>query len=160
MHFLFFLQLALLISAAAANVLGENFLCKSSISKGNNKDSKRKLRIPSIFIRGGSASSVHHVESVNDFDSKLKSEKLIVVDFTATWCGPCKMIAPVFEEMSTEFSASCDFVKVDVDEIPDLTERYQVMSMPTFLFIRNGEVVERFSGASIEKLRETILSLV
>jgi thioredoxin 1 len=70
------------------------------------------------------------------------------------------MIAPVFEEMSSEFESSCDFVKVDVDQIPELTERYQVMSMPTFLFIKNGEVVERFSGASVEKLRETINSLI
>eukprot|EP01041_Mallomonas_annulata_P006384 gene6384-12912_t len=114
-----------------------------------------------LGIRGGS-----RVESVSDvaaFESALEQagDKLIVVDFSATWCMPCKMIAPVYEEMSGEEDfANVVFLKVDVDEIPAITEKYQVLAMPTFIFIKGGEVVERFSGASVEKLRETLLSLL
>jgi len=91
---------------------------------------------------------------------------------------PCKMIAPVFAEMSTEVlrspffftilmstkiqSTYADvlFLKVDVDEVPEVTEKFQVAAMPTFIFIKNNEVVDRFSGASVEKLRQTLISLI
>ena len=70
------------------------------------------------------------------------------------------MIAPLFDEMSEEFSDSCIFVKVDVDEAPEISAEHKVMSMPTFLFIKNGKVVDRFSGASVEKLRQVIFSKI
>jgi thioredoxin 1 len=126
----------------------------------NAKSAKESLNKDYIFIRGG-ATAVVHVDSVSSFDQSLSSDdKLIVVDFSASWCMPCKMIAPVFEEMASEFAASATFMKVDVDEIPEIASRYQVMAMPTFLFIKNGQVVSRFSGASVEKLRETVQSLL
>ena len=110
-------------------------------------------------LRGGS--SVKHPSSVTAFDGDLEAagDSLVVVDFSATWCMPCKMIAPIFEEMSDEFS-SATFVKVDVDEVPEIAQRYQVLAMPTFLFLREGKVVGRFSGASAEKLREMLTSLL
>ena len=76
-------------------------------------------------------------------------------------CGPCKMISPYFEQMasSKEFS-NVVFVKLDVDETPDLAQRYEVSSMPTFVFLRKGKIVGRFSGASVQKLRDTIKSLL
>jgi thioredoxin 1 len=83
----------------------------------------------------------------------------VVVDFSATWCMPCKMIAPVFEEMSDEFGDAV-FIKVDVDEVSEIAQRYQVLAMPTFLFLRGGKIVGRFSGASAEKLREMLTSLL
>ena len=70
------------------------------------------------------------------------------------------MIAPVFEEMSSpdgEF-ANVIFIKIDVDEVPELAERFQVQAMPTFLFMRDNEEIDRFSGASVEKLKETIVA--
>ena len=75
---------------------------------------------------------------------------------------PCRMIAPVYEEMasSEEFGSNVIFLKVDVDEAPELAEKFGVMSMPTFLFLKNGNVVDRFSGASVEKLKETISSFL
>mmetsp|Transcript_3990 Transcript_3990/g.4073 ORF Transcript_3990/g.4073 Transcript_3990/m.4073 type:complete len:149 (+) Transcript_3990:78-524(+) len=112
-------------------------------------------------LRGGS--KVDAVPDTENFDKALRDAgtKLVVVDFTASWCMPCKMISPVFEEMSEEEEfADVVFLKVDVDEIPDITERYQVLAMPTFVFIKEGDIVERFSGASVEKLRETLLSLL
>lgn len=119
-------------------------------------DEQNRVRRKVLELRGG---EVTEVKGAGDFDSLVKSSKgkLIVVDFTASWCGPCKMIAPAYEELSSEYTESV-FCKVDVDEVPDIAQRYEVMAMPTFLFLKNGEVVDRFSGASVEKLRDTIIS--
>jgi thioredoxin len=114
-----------------------------------------------MTIRGGS-SSVVHISSAEEFDQLISKSggRLVVVDFSATWCMPCKLIAPVFEEMSSadgEF-ANVIFVKIDVDEVPELAERFQVQAMPTFLFLKDMTEVDRFSGASVEKLKQTIVS--
>jgi thioredoxin 1 len=87
--------------------------------------------------------------------------QIIVVDFYAQWCMPCKMIAPAYEELSQldEFS-DVIFLKVDVDKVSLIAEKYQVTAMPTFLFLKDSSVASRFSGASIEKLTETIRSLL
>lgn len=69
------------------------------------------------------------------------------------------MIGPVFDSMADLYSSAV-FLKVDVDKLPDISQRYKVMSMPTFLFIKNGKVVDRFSGASAAKLQETIDALI
>ncbi len=77
-----------------------------------------------------------------DFDTQLKDagNKLIVVDFYATWCGPCKMISPKLEEMAQQFS-DVIFLKVDVDENEEVASEYGISCMPTFIFIKNGEKV-------------------
>lgn len=111
-----------------------------------------------LSIRGGAVSHPHDAGSFNSIVNS-SGEDLVVVDFSATWCGPCKMIAPVFEEMSNEFGGVV-FVKIDVDEVPEIAQKYQVMAMPTFLFLRKGEIVGRFSGASGDKLREMLASLM
>ena len=144
---------ATLLPAVASNRLGLKrgaFLGRSH--ENPDERSSRKL----LELRGG---EIDEVKGASDFDKLVKSSKgkLIVIDFTASWCGPCKMIAPAYEELSGEYTDSV-FCKVDVDEVPDIAQRYEVMAMPTFLFLKNGEVVDRFSGASIEKLRDTIIS--
>lgn len=122
--------------------------------KGENSISRRLIE-----LRGGS--SVKNPRSVAAFDGDISDagDRLVVVDFSATWCMPCKMIAPVFEEMSDEFNQAL-FIKVDVDDVPEIAQRYQVLAMPTFLFLRGGKIVGRFSGASAEKLREMLTSLL
>jgi len=112
-----------------------------------------------LMLRGGS--SVLHPSTVSAFDNDLKEagSNLVVIDFSATWCGPCKVIAPVFDQISDEFSQAT-FIKIDVDEVPEIAQRYQVLAMPTFVFLRDGEVVGRFSGASAPKLRETLQALL
>lgn len=99
---------------------------------------------------------VHRVGSQEDFKNHLAKagDKLVVVDFFATWCGPCKRIAPTLERMAQELHGKVHFVKVDVDEMT--MDDYRISSMPTFLFIKNGQELERFSGASEENLRATI----
>lgn len=81
-------------------------------------------------------------EFQNDLKKRLEDagEALVVIDFFATWCGPCKIIAPQFEELSKQHS-SIIFLKVDVDENDEIAATYEVSSMPTFIFIKKGEVV-------------------
>lgn len=102
---------------------------------------------------------VYHVKSQADFDSKLESagDLLVVVDFFATWCGPCKVIAPKLEEFSNTYAEKIVVLKVDVDECEDLAVRYNISSMPTFIFIKKGEQIDSFSGASAEKLEKHII---
>jgi len=71
----------------------------------------------------------------------------VVVDFWAEWCGPCKMIAPILSEIATEQSGKVTIAKLNVDENPDLAMRFNVMSIPTLLVFRNGEVAKRLVGA-------------
>ena len=82
----------------------------------------------------------------------------MVVDFYATWCGPCRMIAPKVEEMEKEFS-NVMFLKVDVDENDETSEKYEVQAMPTFMFFKNGKKVDSFAGANEAKLRTKINEL-
>lgn len=108
-----------------------------------------------LSIRGG---AVHESRTLSDLESRIQSaalqNKLTVVDCTATWCGPCKMIAPVFHELSNELGSRVQFIKVDVDENPEAAQKYGVSAMPTFLFIKGGEEVDRLMGANSERLKE------
>merc|ERR1712025_214867 len=100
---------------------------------------------------------VHKCADKADFDEQMKQAggKLVVVDFFAVWCGPCKMIAPKLEAMDAEMD-DVVFLKVDVDECDELAKEHEISAMPTFIFFKNGEKVERFSGANEEKIRTTI----
>ncbi|XP_045625208.1 thioredoxin-2 [Procambarus clarkii] len=100
---------------------------------------------------------VYKVNDKDDFDKQLSEAggKLVIVDFYATWCGPCKMIAPKLEAMSQEMD-DVVFLKVDVDECEDVAMEHQVSCMPTFVFFKEGKKVESFSGANEEKIRDAI----
>merc|ERR1712188_355410 len=89
------------------------------------------------------------------FDEAIKGDKLVVVDFTASWCGPCQRIAPVFAKLAEEME-DVAFVKVDVDENEETAAACGIQAMPTFQFYKGGEKVFEFSGASEEKIREAI----
>ncbi|PIN93721.1 thioredoxin [Candidatus Pacearchaeota archaeon CG10_big_fil_rev_8_21_14_0_10_31_24] len=93
---------------------------------------------------------------VDDFDGFV-SKGNSVIDFYADWCGPCKIMAPRFDEAASELKGKVNFAKVDVDGEQELAERFGVMSIPTIVFIKNGEVVDKVTGA-ISK--EQILSRV
>jgi thioredoxin len=105
--------------------------------------------------------AVHHVKSVNDYANLLNSsdDKLVVVKFSAKWCGPCRKIAPYFEELASTQFTGVVFIHVDVDELAALPEAKDVMSLPTFRFYRDGLILDQFSGASREKLLETLMKL-
>ncbi|MCI5649660.1 MAG: thioredoxin [Fusicatenibacter sp.] len=103
--------------------------------------------------------SLIHVTSENFEKALNAAPNLAVVDFFATWCGPCKMLAPVLEEAAEEMP-EITFYKVDVDECPDLAQQFQVMSVPTLVFFKGREPVKKSVGAlSFEELEEMIQSV-
>lgn len=81
---------------------------------------------------------VINLTSENFENEVLKSEKPVLVDFWAEWCGPCRMMAPVVEELEKEMGNEVKFAKINIDESPDLAEKYNVMSIPTFKCFKNG----------------------
>ena len=100
---------------------------------------------------------VKHVTSEAEWNSERANAggKLIVVDFFAQWCGPCKKIAPYIEQLSNELS-DVVFLKVDVDELPDIAAKEDIKAMPTFRFYKGGQTVGELVGASQTKLKELI----
>jgi thioredoxin 1 len=87
---------------------------------------------------------------VNDsnFDEVvIKSEKPVVVDFWAEWCGPCRMIAPIIEEISNEYSGKALVVKCDVDNSPGVALKYNIRNIPTILFFKDGKIADKQVGA-------------
>ena len=86
--------------------------------------------------------------STSTFDEAVKAaDTAVVVDFWAEWCGPCKMITPILEELASEQAGKITVAKLNVDENPDLAMRYNVMSIPTLLVFKDGEVAKRLVGA-------------
>lgn len=87
------------------------------------------------------------VNNKNFKEEVLESKVPVVIDFFAQWCGPCKMFGPIFESVAEDYEDKVKFVKVDIDESPEIAEKYFVMSIPTLKFIENAEVKGSFVGA-------------
>lgn len=159
----------------------------------NNNDSHEFKNV--LMISTNIMNCWHHFQA--DFDEQVKSagDKIVVIDFFATWCGPCKVISPFLEKLSQQYATnivvvkvrrnsnhnfysfqfeSCchklrlnliaylclSFIQVDVDECEELAMKYDISSMPTFVFLKNGEKVLSFSGANPDKLEKTIVELI
>jgi len=94
---------------------------------------------------------VKHIASAEEFAAIKAAGKPVVVDFTASWCGPCKSIAPFFEELAAKYP-EIEFVKIDVDELEDVAGECGISAMPTFQVYSNGVKVSEMTGADKEKL--------
>ncbi|XP_054818525.1 thioredoxin H-type-like [Prosopis cineraria] len=104
----------------------------------------------------GQVISCHTVESWKEqLEKGNESKKLIVVDFTASWCGPCRFIAPILAEIAKKMT-NVTFLKVDVDELKSVSEEWGIEAMPTFLFLKEGKLVDKVVGAKKEELQLTI----
>jgi thioredoxin 1 len=92
-----------------------------------------------------------NVSSVNDLNFEaevLKSETPVLVDFTATWCGPCKQISPIIDQLADEYAGKMKVVKLDIDEAPNTPVKYGVRGVPTIIVFKNGDAVARQMGAA------------
>lgn len=88
-----------------------------------------------------------HVTDANFEELVLKSDKPVMVDFGATWCGPCKALAPVVEQIAEEYAGKAVIAKADVDECPEASAQFRIRNVPTVLFFKNGQVVDKSVGA-------------
>ncbi len=97
-------------------------------------------------------------QEINDeqFNEMIKGDVPVVVDFHADWCGPCKVLSPILDELDDEIE-NVEFVKINVDHYPELSGSYEIMAVPTVIMFKNGEVKDRFAGV---KPKETILEKV
>ena len=87
-------------------------------------------------------------------ETVLDSDKVSIVDFWAEWCGPCRMVGPIIEELATEYDGQAVIGKVNVDHNPEISQKYGVRNIPTILFIKGGEVVEKHVGAAPKSVLE------
>lgn len=87
------------------------------------------------------------VATNTNFDELLQDSKLVIVDFWAVWCGPCRMISPILDELEEEMAQEITVVKVNVDDADEIAGRYRIMNIPTLLFFKNGQVVDKTVGA-------------
>ena len=90
------------------------------------------------------------MEIINDtnFEEKvLKADKPVLVDFFAVWCGPCRQMLPIVEELSNEFAGKLDVYKLDVDEAPKMAEKYEIQSIPHLIIFKDGKVQAQHNGA-------------
>ncbi len=94
------------------------------------------------------AANVFELTESNFDSSVLKSDKPVLVDFWAVWCGPCRQVGPIVEALAGKWGDRAKVAKLNVDEVPSIAERYAIMSIPTLMLFKGGQVVERVVGAS------------
>ncbi|KNA14540.1 hypothetical protein SOVF_106360 [Spinacia oleracea] len=104
----------------------------------------------------GQVISCHTVQAWEEQLAKAnESKQLMVVDFTASWCGPCRLVAPILAELARKLPQVI-FVKVDVDELKQVASDWAIEAMPTFMFLREGKIVDTVVGAKKEELQQTV----
>mmetsp|Transcript_4566 Transcript_4566/g.8620 ORF Transcript_4566/g.8620 Transcript_4566/m.8620 type:complete len:105 (+) Transcript_4566:170-484(+) len=98
---------------------------------------------------------VKQIEDYEEFAPLLSGNKVLVVDCTAAWCGPCQRIAPEYAALAEDDSGAC-YIKVDVDDVEEFAAEYKITAMPTFIVFKDGVEVERVVGADISKVKAAV----
>ena len=120
------------------------------------------------FVSGGSTPASMNESTANvklikegEFDAEVvQSPSPVVVDFYATWCGPCKRLSPMLDELAGTLTCKIKFVKINVDEAPALSQRFAIQAIPTLLFFKNGKVVDQIVGLpAVDDLKARLDSL-
>jgi thioredoxin 1 len=102
--------------------------------------------------------SLIHVSSTKDWQTQVvDSPKPVFVDFWAEWCGPCRMVGPVVEELAKDYDGKVDFVKVNVDEANELAAKYNVFSIPTLILLHKGQVIAQQVGAASKEAYKNMI---
>jgi len=163
-HFQGFLVVMFLALAVSSCTPPPTAACAAKNANNNNNNNifgipEAKLGKAAAALQVPRGGALHEPETLADVEALVMNaaaqNQLVVIDFTASWCGPCKAIAPLYKELSDEFD-DVVFLKVDVDENPETAGKYSVSAMPTFVFIKGGVVEDRLMGANPAKLRELI----
>ena len=102
--------------------------------------------------------NVIHIGSEEAFEKLMAGDTPVLVDFWATWCGPCRMIAPIVEEIANEYAGKVVVAKVDVDEMGELAQRYRIMNIPTLMLFKQGQLVDKAIGARPKAALEQMLN--
>ncbi|XP_059645419.1 thioredoxin H2-like [Cornus florida] len=118
-------------------------------SMHNANGSSLSTRTSKVLVFHSSAKWKAH------FEASKQSPKLIVIDFTASWCRPCRFMEPAIEELAAKYT-DVEFIKIDVDELMDVAQEFGVQAMPTFMLIKKGKGVDKVVGAKKEELQNKI----
>ncbi|CED82590.1 Thioredoxin-like protein [Phaffia rhodozyma] len=133
----------------ASSFCGSHYsaVSKIDITCGSSKKIKINTTMPYIEIK--------ELQQFNRVLSETSAEKLVVIDFHATWCGPCRAIAPVYERLSNSV-LHATFLKVDTDKVPAIAQKYNIRAMPTFVFLKGGNKIDELKGADPTGLTEKV----
>ncbi|KAF7812821.1 thioredoxin-like protein slr0233 isoform X1 [Senna tora] len=162
------------VSASAIVSLSSDLSTRSAASSHSTKLSSLaslqfpvRTRLLRIGSQGVSTSSGPRIlpllveakkQTFSSFDELLaNSEKPVLVDFYATWCGPCQFMVPILNEVSTRLSDKIQVVKIDTEKYPSIADKYRIEALPTFIIFKDGKLLDRFEGAlTADKLIERI----
>ena len=122
---------------------------KTTMSEDNELEQLKQKKIQAMLNQANQKQANTHPLTITDanFEATVKANPLLVVDFWAPWCGPCRMVGPVIEQLATEYAGKVAFGKMNVDENQTVPSSFSVMSIPTIVVFHNGKAVERIVGA-------------